>query len=263
MSMSRRNEDAYGSRLLPWLYGRSAPFLQPDEQTVLARYDGSIRGRRVLDIGVGAGRTTAFLAPLADEYLGIDFSPRMAALAAARNPDARIVQGDARDLHDIAPGTIDFALFSNCGLDSLSPEDRDIVFAAVRRVLMPSGLFVFGVHNRGSLPVPKPWSLAHFRHASSVRNLIRRSLLWPVGIANWVRFRRAPVEGPGYVVVHDAGEGLYSYYTLYTTAADQRRALQRAGFRLLDLIDMRGETATEAAIDAGRDVWFTCVAAPD
>ena len=262
MNLSDQGAAAYAGALLPWLYGQSDAYLQPDEQTLVERSGAKIRDGRVLDIGVGAGRTTAFLAPIAGSYLGIDYSQRMVTLARRRCPNARIEEADARDLSRHPAGFFDFVLFSNCGLDSLEPADRLQIMTEVRRVLAPGGRFAFATHNRAFLPLPAPWSLSHLKGATSLRNLLRRVLLWPIGIINWLRYYRPPVEGPGYVVVHDVGEGLYNYFTVYTTAAQQRHALECLGFRLVELIDMQGEITTEAAVDAGKEVWFTCVAEP-
>jgi SAM-dependent methyltransferase len=43
-----------------------------------------VDGARVLDLGVGAGRTTSFLAPRASTYLGIDVSRKMVRSARRR-----------------------------------------------------------------------------------------------------------------------------------------------------------------------------------
>ena len=262
IGISDRGAAAYSAGLLPWLYEQAGTFLQPDEQTLMERFGEVIRGGRVLDIGVGAGRTTAFLAPMAGSYLGIDYSPRMVTLARHRCANARIEEADARDLSRHPAACFDFVLFSNCGIDSLDPGDRLRILAEVRRVLAPGGRFAFATHNRAFLPLPPPWSLSHLTEATSLRNLLRRILIWPIGIVNWLRYYRPPVEGPDHVVVHDVGEGLYNYFTVYTTAVQQRHALEGAGFRLVALIDMKGKITTEAAIDAGREVWFTCVAEP-
>jgi len=47
--------------------------LQKPEKVILKH----IKNKRVLDIGIGAGRTTKFFYPLAKEYIGIDYSEGM------------------------------------------------------------------------------------------------------------------------------------------------------------------------------------------
>src|SRR3954467_1912708 len=50
-------------------YGNPAPFAA--EAMILIRHKEAFAGKRVLDLGVGAGRTTQYLAPFAANYLGI------------------------------------------------------------------------------------------------------------------------------------------------------------------------------------------------
>src|SRR2546430_7085903 len=79
---------------------------------------------RMLDIGVGRGRTTAHFGSLVKEYTGIDYSPRM--IEACRQQfryakvPFRFEVGDARDLHVFGDGVFDFILFSFNGLDAMT-----------------------------------------------------------------------------------------------------------------------------------------------
>jgi ubiquinone/menaquinone biosynthesis C-methylase UbiE len=60
--------------------------LQAPERTILALLRNCLSGSRMLDIGVGAGRTMLHFAPLVREYWGIDYSPTMIAASNARWP---------------------------------------------------------------------------------------------------------------------------------------------------------------------------------
>src|ERR1700682_1486958 len=51
--------------------------LEPSEIACLLKYRTKIAGKPVLDIGLGGGRTTRYLAPLAARYEAIDYSPVM------------------------------------------------------------------------------------------------------------------------------------------------------------------------------------------
>jgi SAM-dependent methyltransferase len=216
----------------------------------------------MLDVGVGAGRTTTYFAPLVAEYLGFEYSGRMVKAALARHPTRRIVQGDVRDLAWLPPGSQDFLLFSNCGLDGLNPEDRLKAFRALRRVAAPGALFAFATHNRSFLPVPKPWSLSWLTGATSMRNLVLRVALYPIAIANYLRLRAPDEEAEGCIVVNDAAEGLFNMRVAYVSATSQAEQLARSGWRVVEFLDMTGAPRSAAEIEASADVWFTVIAAP-
>jgi ubiquinone/menaquinone biosynthesis C-methylase UbiE len=65
---------------------------------------GRSRARRLLDVGVGAGRTARQFAELSYEYVGTDFSSAMVETCRARFPQFRFEVGDVRDLSRFADG---------------------------------------------------------------------------------------------------------------------------------------------------------------
>ena len=93
----------------------------------------------VLDIGIGAGRTTGVFATVAGRYLGIDYAPKMVEYCRAQLPDDDAVSvevADARDLSQFGRDAYDFAMFSFNGIyPSLEwrPWRRDVRLAACLR----------------------------------------------------------------------------------------------------------------------------------
>lgn len=63
-----------------------AAVLQPPEAVILSKLRARLATMRMLDIGVGAGRTMLHFAPVAGEYWGIDYSAEMIAACHARRP---------------------------------------------------------------------------------------------------------------------------------------------------------------------------------
>ncbi len=112
---------------------------------------------RVLDLGVGAGRTTGPLVDVVgrERYIGIDLAPAMVEAARRAHPGVDLRVGDASDLSDIPDASIDLVLFSYNGLDYVFPRDRRRrCIAEVRRVLAPGGTFVFSGHAARALVRP-------------------------------------------------------------------------------------------------------------
>lgn len=123
--------------------------LQGAEAVVLRELAPSLKGRSMLDVGVGGGRTTVHFAPKVKSYLGVDYAREMVDACKARfadRPEWRFELADARKL-PYPDQHFDFVLFSHCGLDYVSHEDRRAIFDEMRRVLTPDGIFCFSTHN--------------------------------------------------------------------------------------------------------------------
>src|SRR5437588_10707046 len=103
-------------------YGNPAPFAA--EAMILLRYKEAFAGKRVLDLGVGAGRTTQYLAPFASHYLGIDLSPAMLALARSRYPNVRFADMDLREIGKLQSESFDFIFGPWNILSAFSHDER-------------------------------------------------------------------------------------------------------------------------------------------
>jgi ubiquinone/menaquinone biosynthesis C-methylase UbiE len=129
--------------------------LQPAEATILALLTARLKlplaQMSMLDIGVGAGRTTAHFAKVTAEYIGIDYSADMIDACHQRFPQAdpsvAFAVGDARNMSQFADASRDFILFSYNGIDSISHADRLAVFQEVSRIGRSDGYFCFSSHN--------------------------------------------------------------------------------------------------------------------
>jgi ubiquinone/menaquinone biosynthesis C-methylase UbiE len=105
-------------------------------------------GQDIIDIGVGAGRTTEYLAKKANRYLGIDISPNMIESCRNRYPGVQFEVDDATLLHKAPTASFDVAVFSFNGISSIqSNEGRAKCLKSVSRVLKPGGIFIFSISN--------------------------------------------------------------------------------------------------------------------
>jgi SAM-dependent methyltransferase len=106
----------------------------------------------ILDIGVGAGRTAAFLAPLARSYLGIDYSEEMIEAARRNFPQYQFAVMDAADMSSLVSESFDVIVFSFNGLSFLHPDSKRLLcIRECHRLLRQGGLFIFSIYNAYSL----------------------------------------------------------------------------------------------------------------
>ncbi len=102
----------------------------------------------VIDLGCGAGDLAGPVRDAGFDYLGIDVSPDMIALARNRHPDVRFDQGSAFDLPDVRGVTaiaavgevINYATDARAGAAGLTPWLR-----RCRDLLEPGGLLLLDV----------------------------------------------------------------------------------------------------------------------
>ena len=125
--------------------------LQPAEIVILEKLRLQLPQFKMLDIGIGGGRTTTHFAPLVGEYCGIDYSPEMIATCKAKFtqkiPNFSLKVVDARDLSQFADNSFDFILFSFNGIDYVEHSDRLKILSEVARVGKKNAYFAFSSHN--------------------------------------------------------------------------------------------------------------------
>lgn len=140
------NKKIYTARSIVRHYTRLS-LLQPAEQMILELLQGQLSSMKMLDIGVGGGRTTQHFSKLAMEYVGIDYSTNMIAACQKRfSASSQVVMFevcDARDMSRFRDNSFDFILFSFNGIDYVSHTDRLKVFQEVSRVAKPGAYFSF------------------------------------------------------------------------------------------------------------------------
>ena len=128
--------------------------LQKPEASILNNLKDALKNMRMLDIGVGGGRTTYYFSSLVKEYIGIDFSKNMVKICSENYPERenrafRIC--DVRSMEMFEDNYFDFILFSFNGIDNLSHDDRLTALHEIKRVCKNGGIFCFSTHNLQSI----------------------------------------------------------------------------------------------------------------
>lgn len=230
--------------------------LQPAEAVILDRFRHEIAGKRILDLGVGGGRTTPFLLELSSNYVGVDYSRHMIERCRERFPGVTFDIVDARDLSRFPDQSFDFALFSHSGIDAVEHEGRLKVLSEVRRVLCEGGLFVFSSHNR-NYAIPRPWVLDHFAGSfSSPLRFAKSAAAYPIGILNYARRAHHAEAHEEYCISVDSA---YHYSLVHYRIAPhaQTRQLERIGFTSVEIVGVDGATLSLGDAEARvRDPWF-------
>ncbi len=124
----------YDSERLAAAYAFDRP---PVHQRILRSARLDRRAYRALDVGCGAGLSTAALASLAEHVIGLEAVPAMLAHRRTVAPHARFVLGAAERLPFAARS---FDLVTAAG--SLNYTDLPSALAEIARVLTPGGRFV-------------------------------------------------------------------------------------------------------------------------
>lgn len=158
--MSAANLNVYNASDVVSYYA-SISFISPCEEMLFNRYIRS--GASVLDMGVGGGRTTAYVAPMAGRYVGVDYAEEMIRICQGKFPHLEFRHADASDLSCFPASSFDVVLMPFNGIDSLSTEARVRCLQESFRVLKPGGTFIFSSHNPRAILVRVAWSKERVR----------------------------------------------------------------------------------------------------
>ena len=221
----------------------------PAETAILHQLGDTLQHASLLDIGIGAGRTTAFLAPACNQYVGIDYSQAMIDIATARFPNLPLHQQDARDLSAFAEASVDMVWFSYNGIDYVPHEDRLRILQEIRRILKPNGLFIFSSHNRDHKIYPA-YHWKNLQLTINPKRMARRVIGYLTGIINAIKHRAQQIQTDDYAILNDQAHH-YTMLTYYISGKKQIEQLNASGFAVEGLWGMKGERLKEDEIYVG------------
>lgn len=228
MASEDKNFRAFSSQEAVEFYAGYAG-LEPAETYAFATF---IPGRAaILDIGVGAGRTTPFLAAQASRYVGIDYVKAMVTTCIARYPQYSFFCTDATHLEEFEDASFNVVVFSFNGIDAIPTlEGRLRCLSAIYRVLTSDGIFIFSSHNaRMLVKLPSSENVGPLRALWRLARSTIKSLPQGVRLVRSGAFR----AGEGYYL-DPAHGGITGYCSIPKLI---ERDVCAAGFRLLEIID--------------------------
>lgn len=219
----------------------NAKDLLPAERSIFQRIESELVNARILDIGVGGGRTTPYLLSLTDDYTGVDYVPEFVDTLQTQFSSARFVCADARTLEALDDDSYDFVLFSYNGLDCVDHLGRLEVLRSVYRVLRPGGRFMFSSHNRDYEYFNKlPWQRKIVFRPGYLIFLIHCLYHLPKHYRN----KKYETYTDEYAIIND-GDHRFSLLLYYISVEKQRGQLESVGFGNFEAYDQEGQRIHE------------------
>ena len=260
-ALMSRNKDTYEAVDIVRRYSAQSQ-LQKPEETILHAVKDRLRSMKMLDIGVGGGRTTVHFAGLVKEYVGIDYSQNMIDSCKKRFPDVPISVSfktcDVRCMKMFDNDYFGFVLFSFCGLDYIPHEDRLKALREIRRVTRDEGLLCFSTHNLQGVDklFPPEWSL---NPKKMLKEIVKYVLFFFLLARRRQKFKKLKKEP--YAIVND-GAHWSRLTTYYIKPKDQIRQLQDLGFGNIRVFSYQHgkQIADGSELDAARDcqLYYLC-----
>ena len=203
----------------PWVVRKYATMgLWPSEEALCGQFWPG--GIRVLDVGCGAGRTTAPLSIRGYRVTALDLSYPMVAETAEQcarlKSEACLTVADATDL-PFSGGAFQGALFSYNGIELVPGRSGKLkVLEELHRVLVPGGHLIFTTH---AIEALNRFALYRLKR-----------LLW----FGFTRLLRVPTpEREIGEIVYDPDQNLEVYYMQVISPRSYRGMLASAGFDLV------------------------------
>src|SRR5438270_5325372 len=111
-------------------------------------------GCDILDLGVGGGRTTPYLANRASRYVGVDYCR-----GNGQSVPGKVSLPGISGRGCLPNASSDVVVFAFNGIDYVLPDEaRRRCFEHVHRVLKHGGVFIFSSHNPRAVLVSRSWS---------------------------------------------------------------------------------------------------------
>lgn len=255
--LDRVNRRVYATGGALRQYGGLQGWLDAGERKAVDLARPYARSGKILDLGIGGGRTVALLEGVGAGYTGIDYTPRLLDAARTRHPAADLREMDARALA-FPDASFRLVFFSFNGIDSVDPNGRARIVSEAWRVLEPGGVFAFSALNRngsayGERPLVPP---ARPRGLPAMLRAAKRAMLGTLNTARNRRlFREERDIALSTISVHDFG-----MVTVFVAPEAQVRELEQAGFKVVAVLDDQEGRDVTAGLSRSTAPWLYYIA---
>ena len=239
-----KNLEVYNSKQVVDWYTQLKEII-PVEKAIFEKFKTFIKQADFLDIGIGGGRTTAYLYKLCKTYTGIDYSESFVKTAKQNHPSATCLTMDARNLSAFTDKRFDFVNFSFNGIDYTNVEGRKKIFSEIARVLKPNGIFFFSTHNKSHSTFNlHPWLNKNNSLYANLKTLLKIS---PFLFKKILR-KKDEVFNDQFAIINDSAHN-YSLMTFYTTPEFLRTQLTEINFGEINFYTKSGDIKEEGQLD--------------
>jgi SAM-dependent methyltransferase len=204
--------------------------LRITEKIILDSIRDEITNKKILDIGVGSGRTIPYFSEISNDYIGIDYSPEMVNFCKKKFPLINILRCDARDMKDFADEYFDAIMFPFNGIDYVIHNDRIKIFAEIFRTLKENGLFIFSTHNRKAFKRERHLPVNLLKPQVNYLLIPKRIISFILGSINHYKNRQHEIFTDDYSLINDLCN-TFSVLTYFVESIDvQIKQLRAIGF---------------------------------
>lgn len=241
--IDQNNKNCYGSYPVVNHYSKASGWLDPGEKKAFLYATLAASPDRLLDIGVGGGRTIPLMLQLGSNYVGIDYVPALVRRAQRRYPKIDLREMDARNLlfHNDFFGLVSFSFN---GIDSVGDTGRRKILQEVHRILQPNGYFVFSALNHYGLSDRDLRLLPRWADLMRPKNLLLLPIRFIIRFRNVRKSMRMTHEGNNrsrrIVTAHE-----YGLIGRYTSVGRQCDELEENGFSVERCFSSFGDELTQ------------------
>lgn len=222
-------------------------YLDKPELSFFCKFKNKLKSAKMLDIGVGGGRTTYYFAHQVGEYVGVDYSENMVNLCQNKFPNVKVLKCDVRDMRIFGDNYFDLVLFSFNGIDYISHDDRLKALNEIKRVCKkPGGIFFFSSHNFDYIR-----DLFQFKYtANPIIMLIN------VYVFIQLRLKNQDIEyDKGCAIIKDGAHN-FKLSSYYISPEKQIAQLNDAGFKNIRIYSLNSGMELENEIKNIDDPWL-------
>jgi ubiquinone/menaquinone biosynthesis C-methylase UbiE len=251
------NKHTWESKKIVYFYeNREDQYLYHPEEVILQgiRY---LKRKKLLDIGIGTGRTTLILHNKVAYYYGIDYSLNMIEACRKRfktNKNLLLEHGDATDLSRFMDESFDIVFFSYNGIDYMNDlNGRQASLIGMYRILKPGGYLIFSSHNY--YYISEYYKFPRFRLKLAFLKKMLKFFLIPLYNGVYQRYQHTD-----YTLFND-GALRFNLTTFYIKPEFQIDLLKNVGFVDIAVFNLNGEEVWENYHQTNNDyfLYYRCI----